>query len=262
MLPFNKIQTHLILFLVLILAQSSCISHNKNDSLMIPSPRWIAHALGGWNGATYLNCAECFESNYTSGFRYFEMDFLKTSDGAMVGIHDGQEEEFGLPSPFTLEQFKNSSIKGTTPVDETELARWMVEKSDWFLITDVKSDNLIGLRRLCEVLKNKKIDCRDRIIPQFYSPEEFAVLKEIAFNRSIFTLYRFGNDLPSVKKILSDNPAIWALTVPAAWWSPEYTNAISELGRVGFVHTINDKSEADRLLLSGVSGIYTDFLFY
>jgi glycerophosphoryl diester phosphodiesterase len=265
MLPTLKIQTSLfasLAFVFLLAGQGSCKSNDKGDSQKLPPPKWIAHALGGWNGSSYLNCVECFESNYAAGFRYFEMDFLMTSDGAMVGIHDGQEAEFGLPNSFTLEQFKKSSIKGSTPVDESNLVNWMLTKTDWFLVTDIKSDNLRGLHRLCEVMKSQNIDCLARIIPQFYSPQEFSILEELPFNRSIFTLYRFGNDLANVRKILNENPAIWGLTVPAAWWNADYLAAIEDINRVAFVHTVNDKTEADSLLQNGVNGIYTDFLYY
>ena len=63
----------------------------------------IAHALGGLEGYSYLNCLECFEYGYKRGFRFFEMDFLETSDGKLVGMHNGFEEKNGqLLKPLSL----------------------------------------------------------------------------------------------------------------------------------------------------------------
>ncbi|RZJ77025.1 MAG: hypothetical protein EOO45_00220 [Flavobacterium sp.] len=240
----------------------SCVKDKKNSLSQLPPPKWIAHALGAYNGANYLNCKECFDSNYAKGFRYFEMDFLMSSDGSMVGMHDGQEKEFGLPKDFTLEMFKKASLQGTTPVDDELLSNLMNEKKDWFLITDIKDENFRGLKRLCDVLLKKDIDCKTRVIPQFYSKEDLEILKTIAFERSIFTLYRFGDKPQEVKELIDANPTLWGITIPLVWWKPEYFEAIKAGKRYGFVHTINDRPAAESLFASGADGIYTDNLFY
>lgn len=248
-----------LIFICIIL--SNC-TRSRSSSSVEPAPKWIAHALGGYKNAAYLNCKECFETNYALGFRYFEMDFVMSSDGYMAGIHDGQEASFGLPTPFTNSQFKTSSVAGTTRVDEDSLIELLKTNSDWFLITDIKTDNSNGLKRLCEIFKKSQIDCLSRIIPQFYDPLEFRLLDEYPFKRSIFTLYRFGNNIEAVEKALKADQRIWALTVSSDWWNEEFKSLVKRQNVASFVHTINDKAKANQYLETGVSGLYTDFLFY
>lgn len=225
-----------------------------------PGSRWIAHALGGYQGNNYLNCRECFESSYSKGFQLFEMDFLMTSDGHIAGIHDGQEEAFGLPVPFTLEQFKASSVFGTTPLADTDVAELARTHDRFYLVTDVKTDNLAGLRRLCSVYDSRGVPCTDRVIPQIYTPEEISIVDEIAFKRVIFTLYRYGNRREEVLAFLDRSPGVWAVTMWADWWDATWAAELRKRGVQGFVHTVNDQEKADRLFAAGVSGIYTDFL--
>ena len=46
-----------------------------------------AHALGNYYGYTYLNCKEALEYSYKTGFRFFEVDIQRTSDGHFVAYH-------------------------------------------------------------------------------------------------------------------------------------------------------------------------------
>ena len=48
---------------------------------------FIAHALGEYNGIFYSNSKEAFENSYKKGFRQFEADLTKTSDGRVVCFH-------------------------------------------------------------------------------------------------------------------------------------------------------------------------------
>jgi glycerophosphoryl diester phosphodiesterase len=239
---------------VLLIAGSCASPHPGVDH------RWIAHALGGYQGKSYLNCRECFGANYSRGYQLFEMDFVMTSDGHLAGIHDGQEKEFGLPNPFTLAQFKVSSISGTTPLADTDVAELARTHDRFYLVTDIKSDNLNGLRQLCRAYESSGVPCADRVIPQIYGPAEMPIVDEIGFKRVIFTLYRYGNRREEVLAFLDRNPKIWAVTMWADWWDAAYAGELRKRGVLGFVHTVNDRQKADRLFAEGVSGIYTDFL--
>lgn len=47
----------------------------------------LAHALGGYNGHTYLNTREAFENALKNGYLYFEVDLKLTTDGKLVCWH-------------------------------------------------------------------------------------------------------------------------------------------------------------------------------
>jgi len=218
------------------------------------------HGLGAYKGQAVMNCLEAFEANYAQGQRLFEIDLMMTQDGHIAAMHDGQEHLYGLSTSFTLAQFRSSSYKGTTPLAEDDIARLLKTKKDWFLITDVKTDNAEGLRRLCIVLDNAGVSCKKRVIPQIYNPAEMAIVEELSFDRAIFTMYRFGNAKDALVRFLNKNPRIWAVTMWADWWDEEYASVLRRHGVMGFVHTVNDNARAEELFRKGVSAIYTDHL--
>ncbi len=222
--------------------------------------RWIAHALGAYEGKTYLNCLECFQHNYRKGHRLFEMDFLMSSEGHMVGMHDGQEAGFGLAKEFSTAQFRSSSLEGTTPLTDKDVADLAHAHADWYLITDIKSDNRPGLERLCKVFAARDLSCRARVVPQVYSGADMEIIAELGFERVIFSLYRVGNRPSEVLAVLDQYPQIWAVTMPHGWWNEAYAEELQRRGIRGFVHTVNDAERAAALFSAGVSGIYTDSL--
>lgn len=235
----------------------SCV-HKPNKAL---KSRYIAHALGGYNETTYLNCKEAFEQNYSKGYRLFEMDFLMSSDGIVVGMHDGQEKAFGLHTNFSHEQFKASSLSGTTPLDINDVVNLMVQNTDWYLITDVKTDNLRALKQIVEVCTLNKINGYERVIPQIYNPTEISVLRTLPFKRLILTLYAYGNHKAEVFAFVKKNKKrVWAVTMWSDWWDQDYNKFLNKYKVKGFVHTVNDKDIAIQKFSEGVFGIYTDFL--
>lgn len=178
----NK-KRHLLIILLLAFSQACCTWLGRK----IPLPEtssdriWVAHAGGGYMNRAYLNCFECFEENYKKGHRFFEFDLMMTNDQFVVAIYDGQEKDYGLPAPplkFTLQQYKDSGFAGTKRLPESEFVRLMNLKRDWFLITDVKDDNLSALQKLSTTFESENIDWRRRVIPQVYTPDEIETAKK------------------------------------------------------------------------------------
>jgi glycerophosphoryl diester phosphodiesterase len=223
---------------------------------------FVAHAFGGLDDTRYLNCRECFLANYEKGFRYFEVDFMSTSDGHFVAMHDGHEGRYGLEKMFTLREFQQSKIRGKTPVDMPTLVALMQTYPDWYLITDVKTDNAAGLRFIASALKNAGIDPRQRVIPQLYFLKEFAFAHAIGFDRMILTLYRMGlRDKNGIIKFVRDHPEISAVTMRYRWLDDSFRDALRRYRVQIFVHTYNDADEINRILQAGIDGIYTDYYF-
>jgi lipoteichoic acid synthase len=108
----------------------------KNDTC-----RFIAHAGGKVNNRTYTNSLEALNENYKKGFRYFELDIIKTSDSEFVAAHDW-EHWAGMVSysgdlPVTKGEFLKYKIYGQlTPLAMEEINNWFKLHRDAVLITD------------------------------------------------------------------------------------------------------------------------------
>ncbi|MDN5210840.1 sulfatase-like hydrolase/transferase [Fulvivirgaceae bacterium BMA12] len=103
--------------------------------------RFIAHAGGMIDGKRYTNSLEALNLFYSKGFRLFELDIIKTTDGHYVAAHDweswskmvGYEGEI----PVSRETFLKHKLFGTySPMDMTMINNWFKEHKDAILVTD------------------------------------------------------------------------------------------------------------------------------
>ncbi len=111
-------------------------SEIKNDPY-----RFIAHAGGVIEGITYTNSLEALNSNYRKGFKLFELDIIRTSDGEFVAAHDWKfwAEIVGYSGnlPASKEEFLKYSICGKfTPLDMNRINKWFEYHRDAILVTD------------------------------------------------------------------------------------------------------------------------------
>ncbi len=227
----------------------------------LPSPRWIAHALGRVPGWPIANCRECFEASVGKGYRYLEADLMTTSDGALAVVHDGLEKALGLPTPFTLEQFMRAPLLGGLhPLDGEGLAALLARHELVFLITDFKTGNDVGLPALTRACDGAGVDWRHRVIPQVHSGEQARLVESMGFERAILTLYRFGRRPEQALDVVRKAPHVVAVTVPVEWFDPSMVSAFRGAGKLLLVNTVNDMTRARELFAQGVDGIYTDVL--
>lgn len=244
-------------------AERNIAFSSEQQRVSMKNAKYIAHAFGAISGHGYLDCLECFEFNYDRGFRYFEVDLFDTPDKKVVAFHDGQEKRFNLSVGFTHDQFMNASLDGYTPLDMDRIATLMKERQDWFMVTDIKTGNDAGLKRICDTLTSASLDCTDRVIPQLYAPSELPTVKSLGFKRNILTLYRYGFKNANATKrmaleFLANNSEISALTIPWARLDNEYASSTAALGVALYVHTLNRPVDVQMAFKNGVTGIYTD----
>ena len=218
----------------------------------------IAHAMGAYDGRTYLNCREAFYANYARGYRYFEVDMMHTSDGSLVCLHNDIEAAMGLPRPFTKAQFTAGKLAGKyTGLTVEDLVDLMVEKTDWFLVTDIKDDFSAGLATLLKVADARSVDSRKRIIPQIYFESQLPHCQTLPFESYILTMYLMGPDFAQAERMLASEPKFCALTMPHEYATPAILDRFRVLNVAIFVHTVNDPKLSQFFLTQGV-GIYTD----
>lgn len=225
-------------------------------------PLMIAHAGGGFKGQAYTNAVEALERSYQAGFRHIEMDFSWTADGQLVCLHDWDKtfkKIFGFKTsePLTLARFNELAEAHVDfrSCDLDQLAAWLSDKPDVMIITDIKHHNLQGI----EFITERHPAMKKQLIPQFYQPEEYAVLKAQGFEQLIWILYQYEGSKRSVVELSADMDLL-ALSMRTAQAKSRTLQKLRQQHRI-FVYTINKAHTIGRLQNNfGVSGFYTDFL--
>ncbi|MCR5301884.1 MAG: hypothetical protein K6E49_05545 [Lachnospiraceae bacterium] len=235
--------------------------------------RYIIHA-GGFvtdpegRQLSYTNSLESLYNCYENGNRISEFDLMRTSDGRIVCAHDSDEEDewaYGVgdcgnkSEPPTLDEFKAAKFDGTlTTMSFDDLADFMKDHGDFYIVTDVKDDN-IGI---CEQIRLEYPWLVNNIIVQIYHSDEYDTIKELGFDYIIYTLYNAAEaelDPDELARFVSEREL-----AGVTFWEDfpnVYPDSFDVLGAVGipmFVHTINDRDKMKFYIDAGITGIYTD----
>ena len=249
------------------------ISTVSQGRRLFTNERYIIHAGGlveGGNGQTYdyTNSLEALRNCYDRGNRIAEFDFMITSDDEVVCAHGdddevtwahGVENAGWKDNPPTLETFINAKVDGTlTTMSLDDLASFMKQHSDFYVVTDVKDDNVL----VCRQIREKYPELLNNFIIQIYHTDEYDKIRELGFTYIIYTLYRATDteltpeDLTKfIKHSNLIGVCFWA-TFEESY--PESFETLRSTGLPLFVHTINDREEMKKYLEMGVTGIYTD----
>ena len=222
-------------------------------------PQLIAHAGGAIYGYRLTNSLEALDNAYAGGFRFIELDLLRSSDGGIVLLHDWESMArrlLGEAGERSAEDFTAApALAGLTLLDAEGLFRWMDGHPDCFIITDVKeADDPAFLRELRE----KAGDAGTRFIPQAYSFEEAAALREDGWEKVILTLYRIQTGPEELRSFLASCP-LWAVTMPQERITEELAAAVTASGTALYCHTVNTLDFVDAWKDKGLTGIYTDY---
>ncbi len=238
----------------------------------------IAHAGGGYDGKTYTNSLDALDANKDK-FTLFEIDFEWTADRQLVCIHDWDghaQQVFGQsydPAPTLAEfeslvaaqkDFKNCTLK--------TLAAWLERNPGKKIVTDIKNDNIEGLTYIAKHYPG----FAERFVPQIYQPGEYKVAQDIGYRDIIFTLYKFKGDQDDIIRAV-ETIKPYAVTVSKRKirtkfehvladaginsFPPRLVRKLTTLGIPVYVHTVNVADEWDAYKKSGVTEIYTDWLY-
>ncbi|MBI3488963.1 MAG: hypothetical protein HY014_12430 [Acidobacteria bacterium] len=176
-------------------------------------------------------------------------------------LHDWGEtwERFGGQpgQPITLAGFmQQMARRNRTGLDLKKLCDWMILHPDTKIITDVKTQNISAL----SLILNRIPKARQRVIPQAYSFDEWDALVGMGFDRVLLTVYRRAQRSFMLRTFITKRHP-WGLTLPKDRASHDsIVQFARDHGVYVFAHTVNTHTEAQNLIKSGVSEIYTDFL--
>lgn len=224
----------------------------------------VAHSGGAVEKRGYTNSYQALEGSATLGFRYFELDFVFTSDGHLVCLHDWEDNfkrTFGFETdkPLTLSEFEALASKHPKYTNCTleGLATWMAAHPESVIVTDVRGSNLKALRQIGKTLPN----ARQRVIPQIYKPANHDRVKKLGFDQVIWTLYRYGGTDQEVIQQAEQFEGRFAIAMPTNRARSPLPSALAQRGIPTYVHTVNNKEARDMYLQEyGVTEIYTNRL--
>lgn len=224
--------------------------------------RMIAHAGGGIDGKTYTNSIEALDLAYANGFRLFEIDIIKTSDGHYVAGHDwnawkhhtGYEGDLP-PDKKTYKQYKYYG-KYTMPT-MTELNRWFGDHPDATLVSD-KVNNPEAFVPI--------FDYPDRLMMEVFSLDAYdaavkAKIKGVILSQNV--LDGWGAD--KIDQLKQRNVEYVAVSRRDIEKNKELFTTMKEEGIKVFAFHINhdalkDDAHGCRETMAYCYGMYSDFL--
>lgn len=212
---------------------------------------------------SYTNSMEALENCWQNGKRFCEIDLQEASDGTLICGH-GDEDELvfgtGLPTTASGADYLSSRIYGElTPLSAEDLAAFMRGHPDFYVFTDVKSNNLRVCRRLAEAFP----DLRSRFIVQIQLPEEYETLRELGFPYITYPIFKTPDEQRGLLQLtaFAENHELLALILPNGYYSPDSKLLLAgKLIRTPLIlHTLNDSWEIDYYLHNHLAAaVYTD----
>ncbi|MDO4276074.1 MAG: phosphatidylinositol-specific phospholipase C/glycerophosphodiester phosphodiesterase family protein [Eubacteriales bacterium] len=248
----------------------------------VPTPEFswdnykvIAHALGGLDGMTYLNSKESFVKYYEKGFRLFEVDLTKTSDGMWVCRHSWNSSlgqwEGDKKQVLSAETFLSTPLYGKyTPMSLKELFLLLKDYPDAFILLDSKQYSVRNYQRTLEdyseYVEIAKAVGAERVlgqlIPEIYNEAMFsgAVLMG-EFPTYMYSLWQKYSvkELKTIARFCKEK-GIPAATINEKYWSEKVQKIFDDQGILLYIYTVNDRDKAGTLLEKGAAGICTDYL--
>lgn len=237
------------------------------------SPPLIAHAAGGiWeekeDGSdkliTYSNSAEALRQSLKNGYRMIEIDLALTTDGDFACTHAWPKSDTKYMSSSQWRSYRVK--KKYTSMSLRAVLQILKNRPEVYLVTDNKSyHTAANTRKEFELLYQQAMaiggeELLNRIIPQFYNMEMYDTIQEVYhWPYMIYTLYR--QDSVSDQEVIDfirDKEDIPIITMPTRRVSEEFCQALHDIGKYAYTHTVDDFDKLKEYRKMGIDGIYTN----
>ncbi len=266
----------LLLAIIAVGALCSCEADSRSEPDGLDELRseikYIIHAAGRLDGVDLYGNARTFDGSNSAeglaqceaaGARFVELDFNFTSDGELVCLHDWYTQyadEITNYEALTLEEFLRAKIyRNYTSIWIGDVAEWLRENEDSYIITDIKDDNGRGLAKIAEDYP----DLVDRFIVQIYAEEEYDIARGLGFDYIIYTLYRLDwvskTDWRHLGEFEKSHPLVgFAFDYTLIDSAKGYLEGMLSIDVPLFIHTVNGEEEQQKYFDMGIDAIYTD----
>lgn len=168
----------------------------------------VVHAGGLWEGRPYTNGHATARASAAEGRTLIELDFLLTTDGALVTAHDW-DALGGAPLSLVEAMARTDPV----PFDMPGLLDFLEDCAACRIVTDTKDPFGPFLDRLVDAVPPDVL--RDRFVVQVYSPAEGReVAGRLPGQPLIFTAYKMAEVTDAELDALLALPALAAFTMP------------------------------------------------
>lgn len=240
---------------------SSYTSEINNEITENLAERLIAHAGGAINGQIYTNSLESLEYAYAKGFRNFELDIIKTSDGKYVAAHDWikwhQITNTPGGQPVTLNEFVSKKLHNKhTPLDMVAINQWFEEHPDAYLVTDKIDEPWAFSRAFTDP---NRLTMELFTWTQFYEAQKIKGITPMPTEKLIYQIE--GDKLTFLK---SNKVTHIAVSQRSVFENPEFYKSLKQAGIKINVYHLNAKDQKNEVLViqelnTIIYGLYADY---
>ena len=235
--------------------------------------KYLAHALGGYEGYKYLNNEPALKAAIKNGHKYYEVDLTLTTDGHVVPSHGwtpANAERCGMPySPefenMTKELFLKQTVHDMPTMDTELLYSYMKKYKNFYWELDLhglKKDAAIEITKTLIKDFHNDEELFERFLVQVNSEEMFEGVDSVYhFKYYQYLLYK-GTTPEKLDEAISfcrkhDIISI-ALSVKDA--NEEYVKTIKDAGLFILAYSSDKPKTAEKLFKMGVDTICTNTL--
>ena len=233
--------------------------------------RYLAHALGGLNGYSYLNNEPALVNSIKNGHRYLEVDLTLTEDGHVVPAHGWSEknaERCGMtydPSfrHMTKELFLKQTLHGMPTMDTEKLYGYMKKYPDLWWQLDLHTLSREEAAKVTDAVVadfHEDHELLGRFLVQANSPEMYDGIESVYH----FTYYQLflkkglpADEFEEALRYCRDHGFV-SVSLNSSDASEETIKAIHDAGLAVLVYTVDKKKRRDELFAMGVDTICTD----
>jgi hypothetical protein len=236
-----------------ILAGSSVIVAGQataQDTSPVPEPGFVAHAFGSPpTGETYTNSLEAFYESKRKGFRVFEVDMVRLSDGKILLAHDRFETRYGLPegtkfTDVTSAQMKDRKLDGRwRALLGSDFLHLVKNNPDSRFVLDTKGDDIEIARWFVKYMAPTSLA---RLFPHVYSQAQLNDLKQLyRWPGYVVATYRWPADKREQKAVeLVSRNGLRTVMIRPHEVSPTFEPRLRAAGaRWLFVHSLSDADD-------------------
>ncbi|WP_077369446.1 sulfatase-like hydrolase/transferase [Anaerosalibacter sp. Marseille-P3206] len=240
-----------------ITGSNEIILEEKEDDFQTEDLEYVALGGGEIEGVQNSNSLDAIDESYKNGFRCMELNFQWTSDEKLVLLQDWEgsvKKLFNVePKKYSLEEFKSFvMINGLKQMTLEDLASWMRDHIDAYIITTIKEENVKALK----YIRDNYPDIQDRIIPQIrYTGEYYPVLAQ-KYRNIIFNLSLGKYSDEEVIDFLNIYKH-FAVVMPVDKAKGDFPQKLKEQGVRSYAYVVGDEKAKERLGKNGVFGFYT-----
>jgi len=254
----------IVIFFMFGLAGIFYISKMQESSLNYNTNVVVAHAGGGADGKIYLNIQEAFFEHYQNGTRYFEYDFMFSSDNQVICTHAWEYlEGYSNENRISYQEYLDYNILGKYKgVTLNFLFDIIVTYPDVKIILDTKEKQIMPLiEAIITKAELENINIFSAFIPQIYSRAMLEEIKNYPFEEFIFTNYKVRYTQNTIIDLINEEPRIKIVVMP--WIDNIIVNnkKFLQAGAKLAVHTLNIKLVCHLYFNTGAQLVYSDFLY-